>query len=792
MEESNEIFESIVDVISNNDYVNTLQGEKSKVKNVIENLTKSEIVSLLNIVGISPGSDTGHGMHGLAEAIQYIEWVLNGKEGNFETTMTVETDAVTSGYIIKMLQLPIYTESVEENGKRTEKLDIDKIFSEIRKGGIIRVKDGEKTPTYGDIARNEKERDAYETPAKAFAEELNESMVFVYEDNGVQKKWKNGKVTKMDYEVNEEDLDSRFKSKKTSKDKSDFAESLAESIKNSMYLLGETNIDKDGNFITVSRSFMKQPFMVLNYGSGIFNIVKNISKASLSKAGVSYPSKNNLNDLLVHVANGDADKIEIIKKIIRSASFFFPAHIKNKDVVIDGFINDVESARGNQRRSVLDIPVPNEIKEAILSMVESSVVEPISQVFKDSYGELIEATATLNDSTVLMAKLALPKIEKEIVDATVKFNKGKERGTAMVPLPEEKVNEIINNSKHMLPAISLALGKNGENKMLVMEKGKGEWNLQDIEHDIAPESSIKLANSSKTISVRSSFYKLLISYTSGAVIPIHFFDGSIQSKILSSFEALGVHDANFFKLKDLVEGTKEYNKVFFELSKKWSLTKEFLESMNQTLNASSLEDLAEQDKRFFNEYADKLINSELKQTTIHTSKHKKILEGAREYYNNIMRIKHEYSNESFDSISLSFIAELNSKNKIDNDVAGALIALVFELGSEKSLPNEVGLIYKELSDLHSIAEQGRGEIFKNKLYIEHAANPGSGIEFDGINYKKQDPETSLNKTIDPFPYIGQNIDEALDLVKAGIDGLPENVKKEILDIIDNINKEEGC
>jgi hypothetical protein len=68
---------------------------------------------------------------------------------------------------------------------------------------------------------------------------------------------------------------------------------------------------------------------------------------------------------------------------------------------------------------------------------------------------------------------------------------------------------------------------------------------------------------------------------SGAVIPIHYIDGSLMTNLLGKGGILGIHDAKMSSLNSALDNVVDYNTQVFNISKEYSLTNELLVSMRR-------------------------------------------------------------------------------------------------------------------------------------------------------------------------------------------------------------------
>jgi hypothetical protein len=70
----------------------------------------------------------------------------------------------------------------------------------------------------------------------------------------------------------------------------------------------------------------------------------------------------------------------------------------------------------------------------------------------------------------------------------------------------------------------------------------------------------------------------------GLITMIHSIDAAEAQRILVKYSALGVHDAFYFMLKDIMEGGKDLNNIFKDLMKEYSITNSVLNRFDEVLS----------------------------------------------------------------------------------------------------------------------------------------------------------------------------------------------------------------
>jgi len=380
--------------------------------------------------------------------------------------------------------------------KEGKPFSTEQILSEIQKVGIFNG-----TGNYGDRVESG-EKDAYETPASVLGEKL---------------KGKPATVVKL--------LDPKAK------------------------------VGKDGA-VSISRSFMKQPFMTLNYGSG----VKGILNDALNTA------EENFYDMVQEYVNTRDAKVRV--------------QLNSTIVALFGRNSDV-ARKVNQK---LAFKLSKKEQERMRVTLDRVINKPLEATLKEEYKHFIDLSGTLNSSFRLRFQLAKSMIDSKIAEEfdkrAAKVNGSK---NLVPPLNRAEMEKILEDVHSVLPVFDTPLavdkdGKKAEGLIAKLERVHFN-NSNSAVGNVAVTGKVRIEGAGKLDNAALELYELVESATGGAVLPIHFFDGSIQAEVLSEFNALGVHDANYGTLDDVVEITKFYNEKFYELNKSYSLAKEVLDGM---------------------------------------------------------------------------------------------------------------------------------------------------------------------------------------------------------------------
>lgn len=483
--------------------------------------------------------DPEHTMAGIVEYAKYRTYVRKNKSAvGFESVLPLETDAVTSGYILKTLQMPL----------------LDNVEEQLAKGGVY-TKFTEDTG-FGKEAEKPGFLDAYNTPADVMVDILK-------------------------------DTTKRLTAMFAGKDKRLFVDANKASTALSLGLTANEEIK-------VSRSFMKNPFMIFNYGSGISKIVDAIADDSIER-------------LYTNIAMAPTSKeYQQFLEVIRTSGVSMKRGKDGWDTApvnqdsMDLATKEVARLSTMPLLERLEYKIPAVLVENIRSHIKAGTGEALDETFNVTYKPYIDASQNINNSFTVMFRLFKAKLDIAVAA------KASELGR---PLSSIEVDTIINTMKESLPAIKTALsGRNDNSKVMIYKTAAGQYDTVEGEVSETSQGKVRLApvgNKEEAFSGQAKAYKLIESYASGSVVPIHYIDGSIQTRVLNKFNVLGIHDANMFYAHNVLEGTKEYNKAAYDLSKDYSITAELKSSLEDSISNATADELKTVNAIYLKESPDK-------------------------------------------------------------------------------------------------------------------------------------------------------------------------------------------
>ena len=616
----------------------------------------AEILPLIEEAGIH-GHDPEHLLGGVAEYRRYSEYKSsNGDIKGFKGRLVLEIDAVTSGYILKSLQMPLLAD-VEYH------LEGGGVF--VKNEGKYRFESfGEQYEYDGSGDKGEATKDAYQKPAEDMA----------------------SRITKM------------FK----------------KGVHPSMQAATELSLKGDiGSVPVIKRNHMKFPFMYFNYGAGLDMIESSFSNDAIDRL-YDLMVLSSDNEVAIKTKKEDIGKkskailsdvkaTDQVVAAIRASSVGFKYDFKNK--VWKKSKQDLSGMANQEAEKFLALPadkrleyeLPAALEANIQSAVKASLGVALRETFETTYAPYIAAGKTINNSFTAMFRLFKAKLDGR-VDAEQEA-----LGRHLNPI---EMDELIDELKDSMPAIKMALAEDIDDKLLIFDEQAGNYdklegsmltgqgkfrygnktvgtkaeitaakkaydvavtNAEAIEEYATVGSPAAITNQKKIVetlkpgsavhskaaselgklrrkkrgqgghyimtsttaqkaadkavmdagellkeletevvlSAQAKRYELVESYASGAVIPIHFLDGSHMTDSVAASDSLGVHDAKMTLPNVAIAEGVTYNKSVADIGSSYSLTTEILDSMIQSMNLATAVEMQAVNQQYYNESFDK-------------------------------------------------------------------------------------------------------------------------------------------------------------------------------------------
>jgi len=771
-----------VDKMSLVDAIKEIDSVLDEVKNILLSNGNDVTKAWKEWRADNKNAEVSHAMMSFTEAVGWIKAQQNGEEDAYESGLRLETDAITSGYILKLLVMPVFAG--------------EKLYEELARGGVTNT-DIFDYNSYGDRAsgvaldnNGNRYKDSYEEPAQATTEEFSKVL-------------SNKRISKVD----------------------------KEGLLAGLEMLGSEV--EDGVLKKAKRVMFKYPFMTLNYGSAVGSIVSSMATSTLWPSGAA--GTRGVAGLMEDIANGAFDEdvaVEKIEALIRllhgDKTAAAEKHIKEFREAIGGKDSVSEKAL---RTSILKYdPFSREQMYVLKDKLVTMYKEPITNVFEQKYGEVIKSVKVTNSAATAqfrLGKIVLDrKIQEKIDDRRTKYSdgqikrydrlvkqreaidskieklrkyteyldmRGKElvadnetagkKGKASIdkslsainakytkasgqlaqmektrekrlqvitarletapmkaiaawkksgkaegkphfkvsPLTEKEVNTLIKELSSVFPVFKSVLNMDDGTKAKIFIAKRAK--VRGVDYDgvnMSTQAQVKFEGKTHASAV-AEVYGIIEAFSSGSVIPIHFMDGSLQARVLSKMEALGVHDANYAGIDMTEKVTKAYNQAVYELSREYSLGTEMLESFVSTIESSSKEDIVKYTK----------------------AEQYKVLEGKAKVIDWLVGIDMLTS----DDVAGGPDAVLSALSKLQDPGAGRRNKNAYDAAmglKDKLYAATLGLegILSQLVEQQKLAEEGRVELFNNgKMRFEHSYLDGAEFVPDLEKYGTYEAKT---------------------------------------------------
>lgn len=473
----------------------------------------------------------GHFFQGL-NAIRAYKKAGNGEQP-FEVTLSVEFDAITSGFILKLLQLPI--------------MSFEKMKLWLSKGGVFLASTDEEKKALDNITNSGQEIsegrliDSYRTLASGMKSNIKLS--------------KDMKKHESVWKAMQEVLP-KLKDKKTISKAPDSSTKEDED--------GESRlVDEVVEIVTSEgRALFKDPFMTFGYAAAIKSIKRHLGYKMIS--GLPSMMIDESSKESVEKANKFINSIHG-KELTEEELKAFKERLKNESFEDIKIVAEKEENGRNIRRNV-------NIAELMRNIIEDTYGTNVEQILTAEFGELIEANNRINNSFKIMFQAW-----KVAYDARVQEISGGKGLTA------DQENKVLEELKVLFPMIKAPLA--GEN---YMEDGEtvaifstGLTNAKSGYGPTQTHVNPDKFGGQKTLTVQSMIREFQAAISAGAVVPIHYIDGSAMTKSLEEGGVLGVHDAKLTGVNNAQDEIIKYNKDVYEISKDYSLAKEILNSLER-------------------------------------------------------------------------------------------------------------------------------------------------------------------------------------------------------------------
>lgn len=446
----------------------------------------------------------GHTM----QAINALRAYRDAKGGTFTTSMSVEFDAVTSGFIIKLMQMPI--------------LGMKLVKEWLAKGGVfLGGTDGYNGGDIKDI----------------------KSMSDVIAKNGITDAYRTlaGKM-----KTPKEVTDKYYENHKDRNNKVKVANRVLSAI---TPLLG--NIKNDIDEVTKEgRALFKDPFMTFNYAAGMASI----------KRSLGYKMTENLADEML--AGSEKGNVLISALFGKEAT---PAEIASfrKDLAEKDFDEVVINGKVK-------------VSELMRKIIEDAYGNQVESILGEEFEGLVKANGTINNAFKGVFLAWKKEYNAKVAEVISKGG----------VLSSKVEDEIILDLKDKFPMINAPLSSGNIEDLETVAIYSTKLSSGKDKRYGAAKTYINKDNANnpkgqQTLTVQSMIRELDAAMSAGAVIPIHYIDGSFMTNVLEASGVLGVHDAVVTGMDNAFDTVKNYNKNVYENSRDYSVIEELSKLVNR-------------------------------------------------------------------------------------------------------------------------------------------------------------------------------------------------------------------
>ena len=316
-------------------------------------------------------------------------------------------------------------------------------------------------------------------------------------------------------------------------------------------------VDEFGNILKDGREFSKNETTIVNFGSSNKNV----------KEKVAYKTLQKIYDA-IEEHHKDQDKLDLIA-----------SHLSNivRSPIKLTIENALEFMLSNDQIDVL--------KNEVTSIYGDTLVEAINSVF----GSFIERRGLLNDALAVVHAMFNVRLKRAIKEKTLQRANELKLSISQYSLTEKEYDGIIKSLSKSMASVSTYLSDGIETEALLSKRVKQITYDSKYKQTSFLEEGVKLPAVEGYPAVSSvSSYGQETSYefpgVGGIIKLIHTHDGAIQVSLMEqSKTALNVHDANYFALDNVIEGSIQQNKAYTESTFNYSIPDAILATLERAI-----------------------------------------------------------------------------------------------------------------------------------------------------------------------------------------------------------------
>jgi hypothetical protein len=481
----------------------------------------------------------GHAIQGLVA----LDKVIKAKGKPVEITLSVEYDGITNGFANKLMQTPLGDPDKMAEWAVKSGLDIEGNVEHIGKAIELGAKGG--------VVDAYKTLGAKSVPKKGDFAAVKDELI-------AEKEMQLADVESKDFQINI--LTAKL--------------DVQEEIYDTALDLMPAMLDENSQVTGFMRNLLKYPFMIFGYAGGLRTIRRNMS---------SEMAQTLASEMLKNADSESTSKIvEALSTYMGKAAAWKKGDADLLQLMREKPLNEIyvsyeKTTKGKNAGKVYTWSVA----DALADMFDNTLGARVESVMNSEFGELVQ----INTAITGMFQATTDEFLNEFVRRIKEF---RSKNTYMT---EADKNKIIEDLADIFPMIQAPLGKKLIDGILVYESklmsrdadAEGETNNEESS-GIKPTfegAKTRLPavkdKEAKKMSIDSMVRTIEKAQKAGAVLPIHFIDGSVMAKLLNDISGgiLGIHDAILLGIgmshKDVLT---KYSKHMVDVNKGYSILDE--------------------------------------------------------------------------------------------------------------------------------------------------------------------------------------------------------------------------
>ena len=468
-------------------------------------------------------------MEHLGHALQAFDFIGKAiKNKPFDSAISAEFDAVTSGFGLKLLQMPI----------------LKNIHTWLRKVGIVRISDtalskiGDQAPSMNNLLASEGFLDSYQQLASsiksvsyATLKDNSKSSLFVSQSAYTEKLWNS--VSKV-----------------------------------------LPSVQDDGSISSSLRSLFKYPFMTFNYASSIKSIrtrLKTTMQEDISKniAAINLDSEKFTKEeqAVVDMLMAYLDSTEL------SAAKALQEEVRTKPL----------SLVGVKKGTTGSVSLGKYLEE----MIDASYGVQVENTLTKEFQPFVAMQEDINKGFRALFEVFKVTYEDSLTEARKKGAVSAEKERELYKAALDQWPAI----KGPLARMEEEFSSEGAVGIYSLDTASpyGIYSGRKAPTTKVSEKMKKVVNKD-SLTTSHMIKQLSYALSAGSVVPIHYIDGAVMSSAITDLdgEVTSIHDAIIPSLLNIDKGQKAYNKAVIELGTSYNYPNELMKALDRVLDKTKI------------------------------------------------------------------------------------------------------------------------------------------------------------------------------------------------------------